>query len=150
MDAVQLEAYLEREGLRHRVISADGLPAAAAALTARPFGLIVNTDPASGPGSHWVSFYLPEKGLPEFFDSVGRSPEDYHPEFEDFLIVHGPDYLRNSGRIQDYGSATCGAYCLDFLTQRDRGVDFGRYLAAWTCDYAENDRLLLRRLCCIQ
>ena len=33
---------------------------------------IVNTDPASKPGSHWVAVYTGDS--PEFFDSLGQSP----------------------------------------------------------------------------
>ena len=143
MEAAELESYLAREGLRHRVTSADLLPSA----VKRPEGLIVNTDPARRPGTHWVAFYLPGRGPVEFFDSMGFPPEHYHPSFRNFLILHGPEYLHNSGRIQDYGSAVCGAYCLDYLTRRDRGVDFRTYLKEWGCDYALNDSEVLRRVC---
>ena len=143
MEAAELEARLEKTGLRHRVTGADGLPDST---VRKPEGLIVNTDSSRGPGTHWVSFYLPGRGPPEFLDPLGFPPEHYHANFRDFLIVHGPDYLRNSGRIQDYGSATCGAYCLDFLTQRHGGVDYRAYLGEWTDDYAANDSLVLRRI----
>ena len=58
MEAVELEAYLEREFPHHKVTSTDGLPA----IGKRPEGLIVNRDPTYRPGTHWVSFYLPREG----------------------------------------------------------------------------------------
>ena len=142
MEATDLERVLVKTGLDHEVTSADRLPTT----MKKPAGLIVNTDPAHRPGTHWVSFYFPKRGPAEFFDSLGRSPEHYRRDFKNLLIAHGPDYLHNTGRIQDYGSATCGAYCLDFLMQRDRGVDYRSYLREWGDDYARNDALVWRRL----
>ena len=142
MEAADLERVLATTDMRHTVTSADRLPAH----VKKPMGLIVNTDPADRPGTHWVSFYFPKKGPAEFFDSLGRSPEHYHPDFKNLLMVHGPDYLHNRGRIQDYDSPYCGAYCLDFLMQRNRGVDYRSFLKQWGDDYARNDSIVSRRL----
>ena len=40
----------------------------------KPALLIANTDPSTQKGSHWVAFYIPKSGKPEYFDSLGRSP----------------------------------------------------------------------------
>ena len=70
-------------------------------------------------GSHWVAVYMAK--VPEFFDSLGRSPSFYYKEFEYFLIKHGPNYIYNSQRIQNYGSEVCGQYCLYYVLQRSMG-----------------------------
>ena len=40
----------------------------------RPSFVIANTDVSSGPGKHWVTFFFPKHGKPEFFDSLGLRP----------------------------------------------------------------------------
>ena len=37
-----------------------------------PCSAIVNTDPSSLPGEHWVAFDIDERGGCNFFDSFGR------------------------------------------------------------------------------
>ena len=36
-----------------------------------PCAMILNTDPASEPGVHWVAVYFAEDGKGEYFDSYG-------------------------------------------------------------------------------
>ena len=67
---------------------------------------VVNTDPAHLEGSHWVALFT--GSLPEFNDSLGRSPSFYKNCFEAQLIHMGPDYLYNSCRIQGRDSESCG------------------------------------------
>ena len=39
-----------------------------------PAALVVNTDPSSASGEHWVAFYFDHKGNAEYFDSYGLAP----------------------------------------------------------------------------
>ena len=139
MDAGQLKNFLNNQvpHLDFAVTSADRLPTRDN--FARPASLIVNTDPSTLPGEHWVCFYFPEKGPPEFFDSLGHHPEHYHPNFRNVLIVNGPDYLRNTERLQDYDSPYCGVYCLYYLVYRRLGEDFQSILNRFGDDYSTND-----------
>ena len=120
MDTTQLERYLENMGMNYLVTSSDRLPWA----IERPTALIANTDRADEPGTHWVCFYFPKKGPPEFFDSLGRSPEHYHKNFRNLLIAHGPEYIRNMGQVQANQSPYCGEYCLFFLSKRKAGETY--------------------------
>ena len=138
MEAADLERVLLRMDLDHRITSADRLPAN----LKKPAGLIVNTDPAERPGTHWVCFYFPARGPVEFFDSLGHSPEYYRKDFKNFLIAHGPDYLHNMGRIQDYDSPYCGEYCLYFLARRRAGENYRTFLNRFGGNYARNDSLV--------
>lgn len=143
MDAKQLSNFLEKTDLDFAVTSADEVPRYP---IQKPTGLIVNTDPSYRSGKHWVCIYLPKKGPTEFFDSLGRSPEYYHPDFRRVLITNGPTYLHNEGRLQDYGSPYCGEYCLDFLVQRHRGESYQSFLKQFGDHYAENDSRVLHNL----
>ena len=78
----------------------------------KPSSYICNLDPSTMSGSHWVCFYFPLKGLPEYFDSFGFPPTK---NFENFL---GYSYIYNPGFIQYPLSTVCGQYCIYYLWQR--------------------------------
>ena len=104
----------------------------------RPKTYVVNTDPCSRPGTHWTVFHFPVKGPPEFFDSLGNRPEDYHRRFKEVL---GTTYLYTPDAIQPETSDTCGAYCIHFVRERYRSRTFQDILNAFsTLDLKDNDR----------
>ena len=76
---------------------------------------VVNTDVRSGLGKHWVVMWIPSHGPPEYFDSLGNKPSN---SFHHFL---GSKYYRNTDRLQNYGSMSCGAFCLYYISHRLRG-----------------------------
>lgn len=81
---------------------------------------IVNTQPASLPGEHWVAFYRPARTFHiEFFDSYGQPPERYgfsvdlsSPQVSNIIFSNFP--------LQGYGSSVCGHYCLLFIFFRSK------------------------------
>ena len=88
----------------------------AALLTPDTFSWIVNTDPASSPGQHWLAFVKDQKTAPgqvEFFDSYGESPESYK-----FFIPPGVKILRSHTTLQSLSTNVCGHYCILFLYLR--------------------------------
>ena len=95
MNNVELEELLK--GYPVKVTCADELPVA---IGRRPRTYVVNTDPCSQSGSHWIVFHFLGNGPCEFFDSLGRRPETYHRRFEYVLIANGPRYLYTPDRIQ--------------------------------------------------
>ena len=86
-----------------------------------PNVIILNTDESDGRGLHWVALYVPYSGPLEFFDSLGESPESYHDYFRDWLVASGRSYMRNEYRYQDYGTDTCGEFCVYYGVKRLRG-----------------------------
>ena len=80
---------------------------------------VLNSKPSNHPGEHWVAVYLSE--VPEFFDSLGHSPEYYASGFEELLIDHGPMYMYNTRRLQNYGSSACGHFCIYYIISRMKG-----------------------------
>ena len=81
---------------------------------------IVNTDPSTKPGQHWVAVYL-KRGCCEFFDSLGQAPAQYSKNFNDLLFIHGPSYMYTNYRLQNYGSSVCGQYCIFYIMMRSQG-----------------------------
>lgn len=81
--------------------------------------IIANTDTKDGPGKHWVTFYFTARGPDEFFDSLGKTPEYYNVGFE--TLLQNP-YWMNCSRLQDFGSDTCGLYCVYYVMCRYAGM----------------------------
>ena len=50
-----------------------------------------------------------------FFNSLGKTPEYYNVGFESLLQT---PYLMNCNRLQDFGSDTCGLYCVYYVMCR--------------------------------
>lgn len=99
---------------------ADKLPSK---IKRRPRAYIVNTDKSHQPGRHWVAFYFPSRGPAEFFDSMGRPPDFYHKRFKNVLLNN---YIYNDKRLQQYGTRTCGHFCLYYVILRCRGWSMRR------------------------
>ena len=104
----------------------------------KPALLICNTDPSSLPGKHWVAFYLPKSGPLEYFDSIGRKPEDKF--FLDFIKRHTKSFVYNTKRVQGLFSTTCGNYCGVYLYHRSKGLSFKKFLDLFSNEnFQEND-----------
>lgn len=72
---------------------------------------IVNLDPSTESGSHWVALETGRKNI--YFDSYGMAPRDRR--LKKFL---GKKYEKNLKRLQHPLSTTCGQWCLYFLLRR--------------------------------
>ena len=79
MDGAQIRNAIEKDKQASKgflgVFAKDTIPKVIP--NRKPVFYIVNTDVACGPGKHWVAFYYPARGRPEFFDSLGKRPIDY-------------------------------------------------------------------------
>jgi hypothetical protein len=110
-----------------------------------PAGLIVNTDPQSLGGTHWVAIYVNEEGGATFFDSLGQPPHvEGHRQFLkrqcNSMIYYSKQLL------QDVNSDVCGQYCVIYLAVRARGFstkDFLNFFAN-SPSLLFNDRLINR------
>lgn len=109
----------------------------------KPASLICNLDPMDEPGSHWIAFFLPEYGLPEYFDSYGRFASE---SCEHYLLRSYPDtkdYLYNFRFIQSPFSAVCGQYSLYYIWKRGLGYSMDEVLKIFcNDDHLDNDRLV--------
>jgi hypothetical protein len=119
------------------VYAADELPLT---VEGRPRLLVVNSDVASGLGKHWLALYFPEDGVNQFFDSTGHAPDYYHPRFQNLLSNNGTSYKFLNVRFQDFGSNTCGHYCVFYALlgcSLERIADFFEGQSKW-----QNDELM--------
>ena len=72
---------------------------------------IVNLDPSTESGSHWVALEIGRKKI--YFDSYGLGPRD-----KKLKKILGKKYEKNLKRLQHPLSTTCGQWCLYFLLRR--------------------------------
>lgn len=136
--------------LRHELKSAfwgvcalDELPKS----TKRPLALIVNTDPSSKPGSHWIAIYLYTDGRAEYYDSGGEAPKPAIVDYLDRWARRGTVYTTR--RTQSLFSSLCGLYCTQYLIARhyNQRLSYFSLLARLFphANCSENDELVVKR-----
>lgn len=108
----------------------------------KPALLIANLDPSTRKGSHWVAIFIPKSGKAEYFDSVGRGPEQQ--SFLQFLNKHSKTYVRNKKRLQGSLSTTCGNYCGVYLFYKAKRMPFQEFLNLFSStNYKRNDEKIM-------
>ena len=92
--------------------------------------LIVNTDIAVEPGSHWVSIFV-TRDVVYIFDSFGRSIDNFDDRFRYFVNKFCREYkmYTDSKLLQNPFSNTCGRWCIFYLLCKTCGVNFFRYFS---------------------
>jgi len=98
------------------VFPSDHIPCISDIAKQAPCAYILNTDPCTEPGTHWVAFYHPSPSILEFFDSFGRSPSFYG-----FSVPSTMHLLYNTRSFQSQNSLLCGQYCIMFIHNRSLG-----------------------------
>jgi hypothetical protein len=89
-------------------------------ITKYPSGMIINEDPASKEGSHWVAFFAKSPSSAYYFDSLGRTPTPtIHKYLNNYKIVR-----TNIKSFQFPFNKTCGHYCIYFILYASLGTPF--------------------------
>lgn len=100
-----------------------------------PICYVINTDPASKPGTHWVAFYFPQSlnEHVEVFDSFGQV---IPAVFKQFAKKYGhPNSIESvTQQLQSDWSTACGQYCIYYLTLRNRGRSLNEIVRGFTPD----------------
>ena len=103
---------------------------------------VINTDPVTFPGRHWVCVYVPQgKGSVEYFDSYGRPPTTV-PGIAN--VLRNRNVIHNTKQIQSLYSDVCGHYCIYFLKQRCVGRSMHHIVNKFTDDPRRNDKYVER------
>jgi hypothetical protein len=118
------------------VYASDCLPIKVGPSTA----FIVNTNPHTKSGTHWIAIYLDRSGRLEYFDSFGQPPTvTDHVRFIRRKCFH---YYWNSSVLQSAYSAVCGHYWLTYLYFRTKGYSLQDYISLFTTDVNRNDSVV--------
>ena len=93
--------------------------------SANGFGLVVNTDPSTGPGEHWLAVWV-QDGNGEYFDSYAQQQQPPPHPVQLYLGRWAPGGWRCvlDQAVQGPLSTVCGQHCLWFLYQRSRGQPY--------------------------
>ena len=81
--------------------------------------LIVNLDPSSEPGSHWVAMMRKKGAVSEYFDSFG-----FPVPYESFKRFLGGRWIRSKEQLQSDKSTTCGQWCMYYIWKRCKKCTF--------------------------
>lgn len=83
-----------------------------------PNGFIVNTEPNSRSGKHWIAMFFTHERKGLYFDSSGNPPTK---QFRDFMHKHSAQVIYNNEQVQADTTNTCGLFSLYFLAHASRG-----------------------------
>lgn len=109
----------------------------------KPAIIVANTDPSYKPGTHWIAFYLPKRGIGEYFDSYGRTPIDKN--FVRFLKLHCKKFKFNNKQLQSDLSTLCGNYCCVYLYYKTKNMSMDKFLKKFKKDnHVLNDKKVKR------
>jgi hypothetical protein len=115
------------------VFPSDCIPAFCDSRTA----IVLNLDPQTQNGSHWVAMYL-ENGKGEYFCSYGSSPKIDH--FINFLNRNcNKGWNFNKDDLQSLNSDVCGDYCMWYLSERVRGKSMHEIVSNFSNNTRSND-----------
>lgn len=78
-----------------------------------PSCMILNNQPSTHIGEHWIAIYYFKNKKAQFFDSFGNSPAFYN--LKDYMKKTSTSYTYNKKTIQSSYSNYCGLYVVLFL-----------------------------------
>lgn len=109
----------------------------------KPAALIAHTENASEAYGHWISIYVPPRGLPIYFDSFGL--DSHVKNHQSFLARISKNYKYNTTCYQSPTSTVCGWWALMFLAEHMGVVKkgfFKRVLTWSKGNLDENDKMV--------
>jgi hypothetical protein len=143
MNSQQIETALRKRCPDFEsVLAADQLPLVLP--SQRPLMYVVNTDPQSRPGTHWIAMYFGLDDVCEYFDSFGRRPSLV---FERYLNGRCSEWIFNDKQLQSVVSGFCGQYCLVYCILKSRGKSLSDILKYFSSDTGLNDFLVHKFTC---
>ena len=98
-----------------------------------PCCFLVNSDPSTMLGTHWLAFYFSDFSTCDLIDSYASHPSNYS-----IVIRSGLKISTNQNILQSLDSFVCGHYCVYFLYQRSRGLSYKQILSSFDlndCDW---------------
>jgi hypothetical protein len=142
MDSYQLRyALITKLPIFTAVCAADQLRKVKAG---KHFAIIVNNQPSTKEGMHWVCFYKAKDSKEiEFFDSFGLGIHYYPKSLFNFCRKNGKIIHQTKYQYQSNLSDVCGNFCVWFLLNRHKHHNIKKTLAALSSsELLKNDKLV--------
>jgi len=141
MEDIIIDRVLKKNcGIYRGIFACDQLPD----FTLRPSVIVVNTDPSTQPGRHWICMFFDADGHGEFFDSFGLQPKRV---FERYMNKHCLAWTFNNKQMQSLISRFCGHYCIWYCMLKFRKVTLNELVRITSNDTGLNDFLVHRFAC---
>ena len=106
-----------------------------------PCSLIINTDPTTEPGDHWLGLYL-TKNKCFYFDSFGLGIMDQ--SIVTFLKQHYNKVTVNNECIQHHNSDKCGLFCVAFIKKVKSTNSYKKFISNFdSVHLLNNDKIVL-------
>jgi hypothetical protein len=106
-----------------------------------PMAIVVNADPSTKPGQHWMALYFATNRRCDFFDSLGRQPLAYGNDFNKYVSQLRGGVWQCLERSQGVLSNVCGQYCVFFIACRCRNFSAENVASLFTpFNREQNDR----------
>ena len=106
-------------------------------ITTRSGTVIINTDPHTEGGSHWLAIHFePKSSTAYYFDSYGILP--FIPTIHAFLRRNCTVWDYNTVQLQSLTSTFCGQYCCMFALYMDRGYTPKQFVGLFSADIADH------------
>ena len=99
---------------------------------------IYNLEPSYMSGSHWIATYVKDNVI-NYFDSFGMYP---FQEIVDHAKKKKLTLLHQNQQIQHLNTTTCGYFCLYFLNEMHKGVDYFDLLQVFDFDTNKNEKFI--------
>ena len=99
---------------------------------------IYNLEPSYMGGSHWIATYA-KNNVINYFDSFGLPPFEEmlnHAKRQNVTLLH------QNQQLQNLYTTSCGYYCLYFLNEMNKGVDFFDLLQVFSRDTNKNEKFI--------
>ena len=109
-----------------------------------PAAFILNTQPRSKSGEHWVAIFLNARHHGEYFDSYGFPPMNQN--VIRFLRRNTTSWTYSKKVLQNPISFMCGGYCIYFLIKKCQGQSLRNILSTFKNNTVENDNKIKRFL----
>jgi hypothetical protein len=104
-----------------------------------PACYVINTDVTTGPGEHWISFYIDSDRSVDYWDSYGTAP--LQPLYSKLRSLNFAPVRYNMELLQGPLSTMCWGYCLYFLHRRCRHESLSHIIRSFARhDFQRNDR----------
>lgn len=104
-----------------------------------PSCIVLNTDPSTREGEHWLAIHYDQHGYAEFFDSFAKPPSYYN--LEKYLLKTSRHWIYNETELQSF-SPYCGHYCCLFLIFKCRNYKMSAFLDFFTNSQIKNDLII--------
>ena len=104
-----------------------------------PATYVINEDPTSKLGTHWVALYVDHYGYAEYFDSYGLKPIASIAKF--INRISDSMSSQNQLQLQSFQTQTCGPFCIFYLIQRHQGYTLDKMIRTFFTSH--RSRLLM-------